>query len=105
MLYEVRLALADRKPLKSLVACTLSQLKAVLPVYQVLSEPVGSPAGPAPKGKVTKTAQQQQLEEARQRLQFLQQEAPTNLFSDQEKAACTAELKAEIATLTKQLGH
>jgi hypothetical protein len=35
VLYEVRLALADRKPLKSLAAFTLSQLKAVLSVYQV----------------------------------------------------------------------
>ncbi|RZK24881.1 MAG: hypothetical protein EOO63_16805 [Hymenobacter sp.] len=103
VLYEVRLALADRKPLKSLAAYTLSQLKAVLPVYQVLSEPVGNQAEPAPKGKATKTAQQQ-LEDARQRLQFVRQQAPTNLFSDQEKAARTAELAAEIAALTKQLG-
>ena len=102
VLYEVRLALADRKPLKSLAAYTLSQLKAVLPVYQVLSEPVGSQAAPAPKGKATKAAQQQQqLEDARQRLQFVQQEAPTNLFSDQEKAAREAALKVQIAALTK----
>jgi plasmid replication initiation protein len=105
VLYEVRLALADRKPLKSLAAYTLSQLKAVLPVYQVLSEPVGTPTEPIPKAKATKRPQQQQLEEARLRLQFVQQEAPTNLFSDQEKAARTAELEAEIAALIKQLGH
>jgi uncharacterized coiled-coil DUF342 family protein len=73
-------------------------------VYQVLSEPIGTPAEPIPKGKVAKRPQQQ-LEEARLRLQFVQQEAPTNLFSDQEKATRIAELEAEIAALTKQLEH
>lgn len=62
VLYEVRLALSDRKPFKSLAAYTLSQLKAVLPVYQVLSEPVGATAEPTPKGKATKSPQQQHLE-------------------------------------------
>lgn len=103
VLYEVRLALSDRKPLKSLAAYTLSQLKAVLPVYQPLGEAVGNPAEPASQGKATKSPQQQQLEEARLRLQFVQQEAPATLFSEQDKAARTAELEAEIAALTKQL--
>jgi hypothetical protein len=103
VLYEVRLALSDRKPLKSLAAYTLSQLKAVLPVYQSLGEVVGNPAEPASQGKATKSPQQQQLEEARLRLQFVQQEAPATLFSEQDKAARTVELEAEIAALTKQL--
>ena len=54
VLYEIRLALSKRKPLKSLAAYTLNQLKAVLPVYQVLGELVGTPAEPTPKGKAIK---------------------------------------------------
>jgi hypothetical protein len=103
VLYEVRLALADRKPLKSLAAYTLSQLKAVLPVYQVLGEAADTPAEAALKGKTVKSSQQQQLEAAQLRLQFVQQEAPATLFSEQEKAARIAELEVEIALLTKKL--
>jgi hypothetical protein len=103
VLYEVRLALADRKPLKSLAAYTLSQLKAVLPVYQVLGEAVDTLAEPAPKGKTVKSPQKQQLEAAQLRLQFVQQEAPATLFSEQEKAARIEELETEITLLTKQL--
>jgi hypothetical protein len=103
VLYEVRLALADRKPLKSLAAYTLSQLKAVLPVYQVLGEVVDTLAEPAPKGKTVKSPPQKQLEAAQLRLQFVQQEAPATLFSEQEKAARIEELETEIALLTKQL--
>jgi hypothetical protein len=105
VLYEVRLALSDHKPLKSLAAYTLSQLKAVLPVYQALDETTGTPAEPAPKGRATGSSQQKQLEEARLRLQFVQQEAPATLFSEQEKAARTAELEAEIALLMKGLEY
>lgn len=100
-LYEVRLALAARKPIKSLPAYTLSQLKAVLPVYQALDEAT-PPAGPAP---APPRPAQQQLAEAQQRLRFVQQGAPTTLFSEQEKAARTAEIEAEIAALTRQLGQ
>jgi hypothetical protein len=103
VLYEVRLALADRKPLKSLAAYTLSQLKAVLPVYQVLGEAAETPPEPAPKGKTVKSPQQKQLEAAHLRLQFVQPEAPATLFSEQEKAARLEELETEIALLTKQL--
>jgi hypothetical protein len=101
--YGVRLALAN----KSLATYTLSQLKAVLPIYYVLSEPLGPPAKLVPKCKATTSPQQKQLEEARLRLQFVQQEAPAILFSEQEKAVRTAELEREreIAALTKQLGH
>jgi hypothetical protein len=98
-LYEVRLALAARKPIKSLAAYTLSQLKAVLPVYQALGE-APAPAAQVPTGK---SPQQLRLEEAQLRLKFVRQEAPTTLFSEQEKAARTAELEAEIANLTRQL--
>jgi plasmid replication initiation protein len=104
VLYEVRLALSDRKPLKSLAAYTLSQLKAVLPVYQVLGEAVETLREPASRGKTVKSPQQKQLEEVQLRLQFVQQQAPATLFSEQEKAVRIAELEREIASLLKQLG-
>jgi len=107
VLYDVRLALAARKPIKSLPAYTLSQVKAVLPVYQPLGEP--APLAPAlPPGKAranAPTGPQQRLADAQLRLKFVQQDAPTTLFSEQEKAQRTAEIEAEIAALTRQLSQ
>jgi hypothetical protein len=105
VLYEVRLALSNRKPIKSLPAYTLSQIKAVFPVYQALGEPTLAASNLVAKGKDVATPQQKQLEEARLRLQFVQQDAPTTLFSEQEKAARIAEIEAEIVALTAQLRH
>jgi len=105
VLYEVRLALSNRKPIKSLPAYTLSQIKAVFPVYQGLGEPTLAASNLVAKGKDVASPQQKQLEEARLRLQFVQQDAPTTLFSEQEKAARIAEIEAEIAALTAQLRH
>ena len=101
-LHDVRLALVNRKPIKSLPAYTLSQLKAILPVYQPLA------AVPNVQGKKTASGTEQQalqiqLHETQERLKFVQEEAPTNLFSEQEKATRTAAIKAEIAELTKKL--
>lgn len=49
VLHDVRVALANRKLFKSLPAYTLSQLKAVLPVYQALgAQPTAPPTKGAP---------------------------------------------------------
>jgi plasmid replication initiation protein len=102
VLHDVRLALVNRKPIKSLPAYTLSQLKAVLPVYQRLGVP---PTAPATKGTpdATQEALRAQIHEVQERLKFVQEEAPTNLFSEQEKVARITAIEAEIAELTKRL--
>ena len=101
VLHDVRLALVNRKPIKSIPAYTLSQIKAVLPVYQ----PLGAVAvAPAKSARPTSEASQTQLRAARERLLFVQQEAPTNLFSEQERVARIAEIEAEIELLIKKLG-
>jgi hypothetical protein len=102
VLHDVRLALASRKPIKSLPAYTLSQLKAVLPVYQSL----GAASSVLPKSagsRAVAATSHAQLREAQERLKFVQEEAPTNLFSEQEKALRTATIEAEIAVLTQGL--
>jgi hypothetical protein len=101
VLYEVRLALSDRKPIKSLPAYTISQIKAVFPIYQALGDTTVSKPESAAKGKNAASLRQKQLEEARLRLQFVQQDAPTTLFSEQEKAARISEIEAEIASLSE----
>jgi hypothetical protein len=101
-LHDVRLALASRKPIKSLPAYTLSQLKAVLPVYQ----PLGGASSTLAKSAGPRTALailQAQLQDAQERLKFVQEEAPTHLFSEQEKTLRTATIEAEIVALTKKL--
>jgi len=105
VLYDVRLTLSDRKPIKSLPAYTLSQIKAVFPVYQALGETAPSAPEPVAKVKDVASPQWKQLEEARLRLKFVQQDAPNTLFSEQEKAVRTAEIEAEIAALTVRLRH
>ncbi|TVT36901.1 replication initiation protein [Hymenobacter setariae] len=103
VLHDVRIALANRKPIKSLPAYTLSQLKAVLPVYQTLG---ATPAAPATKkAPAVQEALRAQLHEVQERLKFVQKEAPTNLFSEQEKAARIAAIKAEIVELTEKLAQ
>jgi len=101
VLYEVRLALSDRKPIKSLPAYTISQIKAVFPIYQALGDITASKPESVVKGKNAASLRQKQLEEARLRLQFVQQDAPTTLFSEQEKAARISEIEAEIASLSE----
>lgn len=106
VLHDVRIALTNRKVIKSLPAYTLSQIKAILPVYQVLgATPVGS--GPAKREKPSagQQALQARLHEAQERLCFVREEAPTNLFSEQEKAARAAAIEAEIADLTSKLAR
>lgn len=102
VLHDVRLALANRKPIKSLPAYTLSQLKAILLVYQPLAAP---PTASVKKGAPSAEHEtlQARLHETRERLKFVEEEAPTNLFSEQEKVARVAMIKAEIAELTKKL--
>jgi hypothetical protein len=101
VLYEVRLALSDRKPIKSLPAYTISQIKSVFPIYQALGDTTASKPELVAKGKNAASLRQKQLEEARLRLQFVQQDAPTTLFSEQEKAARISEIEAEIASLSE----
>lgn len=101
VLYEVRLALSDRKPIKSLPAYTISQIKSVFPIYQALGDTTVSKPESVAKGKNAASLRQKQLEEARLRLQFVQQDAPTTLFSEQEKAARISEIEAEIASLSE----
>jgi hypothetical protein len=101
VLYEVRLALSDRKPIKSLPAYTLSQIKSVFPIYQALGDTAASTPESVAKGKDVASLRQKKLEEARLRLQFVQQDAPTTLFSEQEKAARISEIEAEIAALSE----
>lgn len=102
VLHDVRVALANRKPIKSLPAYTLSQLKAVLPVYQTLG---ATPTAPATKGApdAAQEALRAQLHEVQERLKFVQEEAPTNLFSEQEKVSRIATIEAEIVELTRKL--
>lgn len=102
VLYDVRLVLASRKPIKSLPAYTLSQLKAVLPVYQSLGAAAGTSAKSA-GSRAASVSLQAQLQEVQERLKFVQEEAPTNLFSEQEKLSRIATIEAEIAVLTKKL--
>jgi hypothetical protein len=101
VLYEVRLALSDRKPIKSLPAYTISQIKAVFPIYQALGDTTAPKPESVAKGKNAASLRQKQLEEAKLRLQFVQQDAPTTLFSEQEKAARISEIEAEIASLSE----
>jgi hypothetical protein len=101
VLYDVRLALASRKPIKSLPAYTLSQLKAVLPVYQPLGAVSRTPKSASSQAALATL--QVQLQELQERLKFVQEEAPTNLFSEQEKMSRIATIEAEIVILTKKL--
>jgi hypothetical protein len=101
VLYEVRLALSDRKPIKSLPAYTISQIKSVFPIYQALGDTTASKPELVAKGKNAASLRQKQLEEAKLRLQFVKQDAPTTLFSEQEKAARISEIEAEIASLSE----
>jgi plasmid replication initiation protein len=104
VLHDVRVALANRKPIKSLPAYTLSQLKSVLPVYQTLG---ATPTTPAKKEEpsAAQEALRAQLHQVQERLKFVQEEAPTNLFSEQEKVARTAAIEAEIAELVRKLAQ
>ena len=92
-LHEVRLVLINPNDIKSVAAYTLSKIKEVLPVYQQLGEA-------APEQK--KPDLNQQIAEARERLAFVEGEAPTTLFSDQEKAVRIAQIQAEIDALLQQ---
>ena len=92
-LYDVQVVLMNANDIKSVAAYTLSQLKAVLPVYQ-------TPAASAPAGE---SVLQAQLDEARERLAFVENELPTTLFPDEGKAGRVAAIQAEIAALSAQL--
>ena len=96
-LYQVRVDLINSNNIKSVAAYTLSQFKAVLPVYQ--SVPASGRAAGAEESALA-----QRLAEARERLAFVEHEAPTTLFSEQEKAGRIATIQAEIAELSRQLG-
>lgn len=98
-LYDIQLVLINGNNIKSVAAYALSQLKAVLPVYQ--------PMGVADKKTLAAGAQEklrQQLSEAKERLVFVEQDAPGTLFPEVEKAARIAAITAEIEKLNKQLG-
>lgn len=103
VLYDVRVALSNRLNIKSVAAYTLSQMKAVLPVYQVLGE--GARARITPLAEASVALLRQQLEDAQERLIFVQHEAPTTLFPEQEQAARVAAIEAEIAHLSTQLAE
>ena len=104
VLHDVRVALANRKPIKSLPAYTLSQLKAVLPVYQTLG---ATPAALATKNvpAAAQEALRAQLREVQERLRFVQEEATTSLFSEQEKVTRIAAIETEIVELTQKLAQ
>ena len=94
-LYAIQLVLINSNDIKSVAAYTLSQLKAVLPVYQ--GPPAGGESVAAPESDLSR-----RLAEARERLAFVEHEAPTTLFSDEEKAGRRATIQAEIDDLQQQ---
>lgn len=100
-LHEVRLVLINSNDIKSVAAYTLSQLKAVLPVYQALGE--GAEAKDKPRDE-REALLRQQLQEAQERLLFVQNEAPVTLFSEHDKEARVAAIQSEIESLNNQLG-
>lgn len=100
-LHEVRLVLINSNDIKSVAAYTLSQLKAVLPVYQTLGEAAGEKKKPMDEREAKL---RQQLQEAQERLLFVENEAPVTLFSEHDKEARLAAIKGEIDNLNKQLG-
>jgi hypothetical protein len=71
-------------------------------VYQPLGA-VPSTSSKNARSPATPEALQAQLQEARERLKFVQQEAPTNLFSEQEKALRAATIEVETTELAKKL--
>jgi plasmid replication initiation protein len=104
VLHDVRIALVNHKPIKSLPAYTLSQIKTVLPVYQAMATPPTTQTRKK-EPSAEQEALQAQLQQVQERLKFVQEEAPTSLFSEQEKATRTAAIEAEIAELTKKLAQ